>query len=109
MEGQQEQTQSKWYELILDWLKANVGIKTLQFVSDNGGTFIIKNIKGFWGKIAGLVWKWLIIPLVKRLINHIENKKEAKEELEKLKEVLNKEEVTNEEIIKAEDDFFNRP
>lgn len=73
---------------------------------------MLTSVSGFWGWILKVVFKVVKKKVVKsaaQLDENIENKKEAKDELEKFNEIANKPNVTHEEITRAEDDFFNRP
>lgn len=65
-------------------------------------------IGGVKGKIVGLILKYIALPLLTKLLKNQNDKIEAKKILNKLKEVLNDASKNNDEIIAADDDFFNR-
>ncbi len=85
--------------------------RIIKIVTDIIGVFL-KSISGFWGFIISFIYKIIQEKAVKageNLDNHIEHKQEAEEKLGPYNDVVKNPESTNEQIIKAEDDFFNRP
>lgn len=85
--------------------------KLLKYLTDVIGVFIA-SASGFWGialKFFYKIFQKQIVKVGENIDNKIEAKKEAEEKLEKLNEVIKNPESTNDQIIKAEDDFFNRP
>ena len=99
----------KWYEPILDWFKLNGATYIADFLMKYGGTYIKSVIGGIPGTLAVLIFKWIIVPFIKRFKSQLKNDAEGKKEWEKFNEVLNKPDVTHDEVTNAEDDFFNRP
>jgi hypothetical protein len=85
--------------------------KLLKYLTDAIGVFVA-SASGFWGfalKFFYKIFQKQVVKVGENIDNKIEAKKEAEEKLEKLHEVIKNPESTNEQIIKAEDDFFNRP
>lgn len=103
-------SQSKpWYKPALDWLKLNGGDYITGMIMKYGGDYLKTLVGGFWGKVILLAYKWIALPIIKRVNQHIKNERAAKPKLEHLNEVIQNPNSTNDEIIAAEDDFFNRP
>ena len=98
----------KWYEPILDWLKTEGGEYILTFILKKVSLWITSNVASFPAKIYILLFKYLVMPYLKYGKNFMVNSLDAKLELNRFVKIINKEGVTNDEIIDAEDDFFDR-
>jgi hypothetical protein len=103
------QPKKKWYESILDWIKFSGPQSLIDLIMNYGGSYLAKAIGGFWGTVVSFVFKWVIMPVLKRLKNRSINAGEAKEKLEEHVAIINKPGVTHDEVTKSEDNFFNRP
>lgn len=94
---------------MVDWLKLNGGTTIANAVMTYGGKYLATLVGGFWGKIIQLAFKHVIIPFIKKFKKHLVIDSEAKQEIVKFEEVINKPGVTHEEFTAAGDDFYNRP
>lgn len=107
--SESQSTTKKWYEPIVDWLKLNGGTYMADWLMANGGAYIKGLGLGFWGFVLVKAFKWIALPIIRKFKNHLKNEAAANEKLDVLIPIITKPGVTNEEIIAAEDDFFNRP
>lgn len=105
----ESQSTKKWYEPIVDWLKLNGGTLVADWLMANGGTYIKSLGLGFWGFLIGVAYKWIALPIIRHYKNQIKNEAAAKPILEAHEAIINKPEVTHEEVTASEDNFFNRP